>query len=129
LTSSIEAKITWLVALKEQKSFIQRWKKTKRRKPPTWQTSLKIQRFGNSKIFFLFLSFFLSFFYPQRHLPPYPAFLNNACFTSSELSSILCSISYCHDKKGKQEDITSLAFKKIKKKKNQPKNCQMVYIN
>lgn len=29
-----------------------------------------------------------------KHFPPYPAFLNNACFMSSELTTPLCSISY-----------------------------------
>ena len=41
-------------------SKVEKTKKRRKYQPLTWQTSLKIQRFGNSKIFFP--SFFLSFF-------------------------------------------------------------------
>lgn len=43
-----------------------------------------------------FATKFLLFHFPlpfilgnYRHLPPYPAFLNNACFMSSEFTSVL----------------------------------------
>jgi len=53
-----------------------------------------------------------------RHLPPYPAFLNNACFMCSELISVLCSNSCYHHKKEyklaillnlKKEELTHIA--------------------
>ena len=75
--------------------------------PSQLQMSLHFQRLGISplpKNQKSFTTKFLLFHLPlpwqlvnYKHLPPYPAFLNRACFMSSEVTSVFCSKHCLHD--------------------------------